>query len=139
MENATKALIISATVLIAVLIFAVGVYLFIYYSQIAYENEQNQIAQSLVQYNTKFEKYEDKTLTIQDVLTITNLAKDYNERKSVDGINVVLDEISTLGKTNAWWIGQLNDNVNNEYKIEKIDKYDNGTIKEIKIKQKNNN
>ena len=124
MENATKALIISATVLIAVLIFAVGVYLFIYYSQIAYENEQNQIAQSLVQYNTKFEKYEDKTLTIQDVLTITNLAKDYNERKSVDGINVVLDEISTLGKTNAWWIGQLNDNVNNEYKIEKIDKYE---------------
>ncbi len=136
MENASKALIIAATVLIAVLILSIGAYLFTYYSQIAYENEQNKINQSLVQYNTKFEKYEDKQLTIQDVLTITNLAKDYNERKSVDGINVNINGNSTLGRDNDWWIKQLDENSNTIYEIEYILKYDNGTIKEIRIAKK---
>lgn len=139
MENATKALIMAATVLIAVLILALGVYLFRDYSEVARKNEERQSAQSLVQYNTKIEKYVDKTLSIQDVLTIANLAKDYNERKSDKGMEVRLngvDLLSRIQQRNYDWTDLLNDNNNNEYKISSIDKDANGIIYRVIITNK---
>lgn len=133
MENATKALIIAATVLIAILILSVGVYLFKNYSEIAYKNEENQAKQALVQYNMKFEKYIDKQLTMQDVLTIANLAKDYNKRKSVNTISVRWKNQDVLIQSDAWWIDKLNTNADILYRIDSLDKYDDGTIKKIII------
>ncbi len=139
MENATKALIMAATVLIAVLILALGVYLFRNYSEVARKNEERQSAQSLVQYNTKIEKYKDKTLSIQDVLTIANLAKDYNERKSDKGMEVMLngsDLLDKLDKKNYDWTDLLDEKNDKEYKISRIDKDDNGIIYSVIITNK---
>lgn len=139
MENATKALIMAGTVLIAVLILALGVYLFRDYSEVARKNEERQSAQSLVQYNTKIEKYVDKTLSIQDVLTIANLAKDYNERKSDKGMEVMLngsDLLDKLDKKNYDWTDLLDEKNDKEYKISRIDKDDNGIIYRVIITNK---
>lgn len=138
MENATKALIIAATVLIAVLILSVGIYVFNHYMDFAYKNEENRAKQALVQYNTKFEKYINKTLTIQDVLTITNLARDYNERKSVDGITIIFNNKDALKIKNDKWMEYLeNDEKSYKIKNDKITEYySDGTIKKIEIIQK---
>lgn len=135
MENASKALIIAATVLVSVLILAILVYLFMDYSDFSYKNEKNQANQALIQYNTKFTKYEDKTLTIQDVFSIVNLAKDYNERKSVSEISVKLGNNNLLN-SNKDWLKQL-ETTNDKYEIDTISYYDDNTIREIIIKKKN--
>lgn len=90
MENATKALLIAAGVLIAVMVISAGIYLFVNYSEVVYQHDKNKAAQAQVQYNNKFEKFVDKELTPQDVITIVNLAKDYNNRISDKEIKVIL-------------------------------------------------
>lgn len=78
MENATKAMLIAAGVLIGIMILSLGVALFaeldIYvdssYEQIRF-NEQNS-------FNAKFTKYIRDDLTIHDVITVANLANENN-------------------------------------------------------------
>ena len=136
MENASKALIIAATVLIAVLILSIGIYIFRNYSEIAYKNEENQSAQALIQYNNKFEKYKEKEMTIQDVLTIVNLAKDYNERKSEYTITVYLGT-TNLSNQNIDFKEFLTKYQDNKFAINgNFEYYSDGTIKEIKISKK---
>ena len=136
MENASKALIIVATVLIAVLILAIGIYLFRNYSEIAYKNEENQSAQALIQYNNKFENYKEKEMTIQDVLTIVNLAKDYNERKSEYTITVYLGA-TNLSNQNIDFKEFLTKYQDNKFEINgNFEYYSDGTIKEIRISKK---
>lgn len=80
MENATKALIMAAAVLIGVMILSLAVYLFMYLGSYAEgvenQNRENQISQ----FNSQFLSYQGKEgLTIYDVITIANMAKDYNK------------------------------------------------------------
>ena len=78
MENATKAMLIAAGVLIGIMIISLGVALFaeldIYvessYEQIRF-NEQNS-------FNAKFTQYIRNDLTIHDVITAANLANENN-------------------------------------------------------------
>lgn len=89
MENASNALLMAGGILIGILILSMMVYIFLMfvnYSSVNYERlEQAQIDQ----FNVQFLKYygertkEDGTLepilcTAHDIITIANLAKDYN-------------------------------------------------------------
>ena len=79
MENASKALIMAAAVLIGVMIISLAVYLFLYFGSYAEgvenQNNENQISQ----FNSQFLSYQGKEgLTIYDVISIANMAKDYN-------------------------------------------------------------
>lgn len=87
MENATKALMIAAGVLIGILILSLGVYL--YYALGGYmTSTQEQLeANAKNKFNTQFLKYinvsggstdPDHELTIQDVITAANLANQNN-------------------------------------------------------------
>ena len=78
MENATKAMLIAAGVLIGIMIISLGVALFAEldtYVESSYEqirfNEQNS-------FNAKFTKYIRNDLTIHDVITAANLANENN-------------------------------------------------------------
>ncbi len=136
MENATKALIIAATILIAVLILSVGIYIFNNYSELAYKTEENQAKQAIVQYNNKFIKYMDKTLKMQDVITIVNLAKDYNERKSDMKISVIMGPDLTTKTYNDLVEHYLKpEEPEKTYKIVELTYYDseNRFIKQITI------
>ena len=79
MENATKALIMAASVLMSVVIVSLGVYLFTYLGGYA-ESVETQVKNNQIeQFNSQFLSYQGKDLTIYDIITIANLAHDYNE------------------------------------------------------------
>lgn len=80
MENASKALLMAAGVLIGILLISLAVYLFVDFgSTSAKINEQN--AQKQVsQFNSKFTSYEGLDgLTIYDVITVIGYAKENND------------------------------------------------------------
>ncbi len=81
MENASKALLMAAGVLIGIMILSLAVYLFLNFggtsAQISQIAEENQIAQ----FNSQFLTYEGKeNVTIYDVISMANLATQNNKR-----------------------------------------------------------
>lgn len=79
MENASKALLMAAGVLIGILILSLAVYLFVTFgsasAEVHKQNEENQINQ----FNSQFTSYVGKEgITIYDVVTIANLATENN-------------------------------------------------------------
>ena len=79
MENASKALLMAAAVLIGVIILSIGVYLFVYFSDYAIGVEDDVRTNQIAQFNSQFLSYQGKELTIYDVITLANMAKDYNQ------------------------------------------------------------
>ena len=80
MENASKALLMAAGILISILIISLAVYLFTTFRTLA-KNTNKQIEENqLGQFNTQFIKYSnvEDGITIYDVITIANLAKENN-------------------------------------------------------------
>lgn len=78
MENASKALLMAAGVLIGMLILSLAVYLFASFSssmsEVYQKNEENQ----LNQFNTQFTSYIGKDCTIHDIITVASLATENN-------------------------------------------------------------
>lgn len=80
MENASKALLMAAEVLVGVLVLSLMVYLFITFgsnsSEIAKQMEENKLAE----FNSQFDKYKGKSdITIHDIVSLANLAMENNE------------------------------------------------------------
>lgn len=85
MENAVKALLIAAGVLIGVMVLSLGVTLFSSLSEFAI-NTQEQIDENAVQkFNEQFTRYIDTNLTIQDVVTAANTAYESNTKYGLTG------------------------------------------------------
>lgn len=89
MENASQALIIAAGILIGILILTLGSYLYIIFGDYV-SNSQAEIAKnSLAQCNDQFFKYNNRTdLTIQDVVTVKNIALKDNYKNSEYNITI---------------------------------------------------
>lgn len=104
MENASKALLMAAAVLVGVMILSLGVYLFSIFGnfggQISDRLEQKQIDE----FNSQFYKYENsQEVRIHDIISVANLARQYNIDNdfldtSVYYIKVNIDGIGTEGK-----------------------------------------
>ena len=88
MENASKALMMAAGVLMGMMILSLGVYL--YYSLGTYitSNQERMDSNELNKFNTQFIKYincksdgtQEFELTIHDVVTVANLAYENNKK-----------------------------------------------------------
>ena len=103
MENASKAMLISGGVLVAMLVLAIGVYLFANYSNIALSYEQKIETIEIQKFNANFIKFEGrKNITIHEIVTLANFAKQYEKQT---GTHIKLD---IQGKTNDL-INWLND------------------------------
>ena len=130
MENATKAMLIAAGVLIGVMIISLGVALFAEldtYVQSSQEqirfNEQNS-------FNAQFTKYIRDDLTIQDIITAANLANQNNtnynatvdERGEQGSFYVAVYLVGTAIESDIQdrTVGLLTDN-NKTYKCEETD------------------
>lgn len=74
MENASKALLMAAGILVGVLILALMVTLFISARNISTSYEQEKQEDAVQQFNVNFIKYLGQDLTIHQVITITNFA-----------------------------------------------------------------
>lgn len=79
MENATKALIMAATILISVVIMSLGTYLFVSFSNYSSEVDEEVRTNQIAQFNSQFLKYQGREVTIYDILTVANLAKENND------------------------------------------------------------
>lgn len=79
MENASKALLISGGILIAMLIISIAVFLFANYNGLGTSYEQTLDASEIQKFNEKFLKFEGrKDITIQEVVSLANFAREYN-------------------------------------------------------------
>ena len=81
MENASKALLIAAGVLVGIVILSLAIYLMNMMGSYA-ANTQNTIDDNQIsQFNSKFLKYQGLTdLNIQDVITVRNYALENNKQ-----------------------------------------------------------
>lgn len=78
MENASKALLMAASVLIGILILSLVVYLFVSFGSTSAEMHQQIETQQIAQFNSQFTSYEVKNCTIYDIVTVANLATENN-------------------------------------------------------------
>lgn len=79
MENASKAMLMAAGVLIGILILSLAVYLFVSFgSSSAQIHEQNGKKQ-MDKFNSQFTLHQGKECTIYNVITIANLATENNK------------------------------------------------------------
>ena len=101
MENASKALIMAGGILLGILIISLAVYLFTDFGRTAADINDRNASQQLVDFNSKFTKYESykdndgnwKT-TVYDIVTLAGYAKENNEyyKESTDeqiSVNIV--------------------------------------------------
>lgn len=95
MENATKALLIAAGVLIAVMILAM---LVMFGSEIASyftEKHESAVLQQLVEFNNKFVNYNGQTIRGNELISIMNRVIDYNNYQAgmvgYDRIRIEID------------------------------------------------
>lgn len=81
MENATKALLIAGTVLIAIIMVSVAVYLYSLYSDQAEQYSETITATELQKFNSKFDVYVGReNITAQEIVSVVNLAKEYDNQ-----------------------------------------------------------
>lgn len=84
MENASKALIMVASVLIGIMLLSVMIYVFRAGAKVNEAYDNNQISNQLELYNSKFEYYDKDNNTIVDMITLANLAYDVNSECDYD-------------------------------------------------------
>lgn len=84
MENASKALLMAAGVLIGILILTLMVTLFLSAREVSSRHDQVKKTEEVEQFNANFTKYVGKDITMHQVITIQNFAKiENNKIKSV--------------------------------------------------------
>lgn len=85
MENASKALIIAGSVLIALLI--IGALMLMFNNLTRYQNvgTENEKEAQVVEFNNQYETYNRKNVRGSDIYSIFNRVIDYNKRKSTQG------------------------------------------------------
>ncbi len=81
MENASKALLMAAGILIAILIVTIAVFLFASYSSISESYEETTQTTEIQKFNENFTRYLDRDdVTIQEIVTLYNYIKEYKEK-----------------------------------------------------------
>ena len=119
MENATKALLMAAGVLIAILIISMFVLVLQKTGSISKTYDSTVSAEEITIFNSNFTQYVGRdNLTIHDVITICNFAKDNNVKK------VTVTNEKTVDNIN-------NDTINTKYKLIINNYDDNGYISKI--------
>lgn len=136
MENASKALLMAATVLIGVLILTTMIVLFTTFGELGREYNARQQTKSIQQFNAQFIKYERGNLKAQDVITIVNMVKEWNST----GTN---ENITCDAKADYYFLMDKNNEINlisgeityPTFKLEITEYHSSGRVKTIKIKQ----
>lgn len=80
MENATKALLMAAGVLVGILILTILVVLFLSARDVTTSHQDKRKSDAVQQFNTNFAKYLGQDLTIHQVVTIYNFADEKNNK-----------------------------------------------------------
>ena len=81
MENASNALIIAGTILIALIILTIGVYLAASHARVQESYIQRLTAQEVEQFNSKFLAFENRDdITAQEIVTLIEFKQQFKEK-----------------------------------------------------------
>ena len=83
-DNASNALVMAGGVLIAVMILSLIVFTFKTSADFAKSYDDNVAQLNLQAFNNKFEIYNRDDITIQDMITVANMAKDINIKNGLE-------------------------------------------------------
>ena len=81
MENASKALLMAASVLIGVLVLSLAVYIFVSFGTTSAELHKQQEQQQLIQFNAQFNSYD--VVTVANLATENNIYHEFEKRVSI--------------------------------------------------------
>lgn len=86
MENAAKALLISGTILITLIVISAFIFMFRDIRGVKSQQADNQKTQAIIDFNKSYESYDKEELLGAELLSLANKIEDYNERyKQEDG------------------------------------------------------
>lgn len=81
MENASQALIIAGSILIAIVVLSMGVYLITNASKVGESYSSSQELTELTKFNSRFTSFEAREdITAQEIITLANYVRNYNEQ-----------------------------------------------------------
>lgn len=83
MENASKALLIAAGILLALIILSLLIYMTNTTSRMAKAQDEKTEAEQLAAFNREYEAYNKTKMYGTDVITVYNKAKNNNEKKEI--------------------------------------------------------
>lgn len=120
MENASKALIYAGEILLGVILLTLMVFLFQAAGSFSDKVDKNIETKVINEFNAPLEKYRGKTdITVQDIVTIGNYAKQYNEQIGEVKLKVIVYNVES-----KYMLAHiLSDNKNQQYEF--IQKYSN--------------
>lgn len=96
MENASKALIYAGEILLGVLLLTFMVFLFHSLGTFSDTVDENIETKNINEFNAPLEKYRGRTdITVQDIVTIGNYAKEYNEQIESIQIKVIVSGVES--------------------------------------------
>lgn len=116
MENAAKALLIGGSILLFILLSTFAAYVFSKTKSHTSDIYNLMLTTEVDSFNQKFLKFEDKTLKIQDVVSIINLAKDCNRRQKLP---IILKVTADSGIEGISETDLLSDSININLMLEK--------------------
>lgn len=149
MENATKALIMAAGVLMGIVILSLAVYEFTSFGISSKEIHKANEETRLNEFNSQFTKYEGKDdVTIYDVITVANLAKENNSYyefspRSLDQntgkdlyISVILDNNSIENQDQSIYKLKIDSEYNSKYTCIATISNDTGRVYKVKFSKR---
>lgn len=146
MENATKALIMAAGVLMGIVILSLAVYEFTSFGISSKEIHKANEETRLNEFNSQFTKYEGKDdVTIYDVITVANLAKENNSYYEFSPrildqntgkdlyISVILDNNSIENQDQSTYKLKIDSEYNSKYTCIATISNDTGRVYKVKF------
>ena len=121
MENASKALLMAGSVLLAIMVISLAMYLYANFYQETSQIEGNVEESQVMQFNNQFTKYEDNNqVTIYEVLSMANLATQNNkkyefEKQTATGNNYYISVFLEGKGYIEYGLSDLEKNIQNTY------------------------
>lgn len=84
MENASRALVISGAVLVAVIIMGFLIYMFHNATEMKNQEINEERQRQIMLFNKEYESYNKKLMRGTDVITVMNMANNYNSKNAWD-------------------------------------------------------
>lgn len=129
MENASKALLMAAGVLVGVIVFAIFVYEFASISGTSNAINEKMRAREISEFNAKFEGFANRrngylgienAISVQDLATLCNLIRDWNKNNESDQIELTIVNRATTPNYNTFMSYISKDGVNYNKTLENL-------------------
>lgn len=87
-NNASKALLMAAGVLIGIIMLSLGVYLVTSMRNFSKNYNENLEQQQLAQFNSKFTVFQNReNISIHEIITLVNIAEEFNKTNNIEANN----------------------------------------------------